>query len=85
MLKVEFLHREIGDVSRGQSRPHSDSRRSDKTIRLVESYSTLGVRAPPTACTFSLGRTKRGQAQRPKEATCGGFLLGLEASPYFLN
>ena len=85
MLKFEFRHGEVGEVRCGQSRSYTDSRGSDKAICLVEGNSTFGVGASPTACTLSLGGAKRHHAQPSNKAAGSGLLLGMQASPDFLN
>ena len=81
VLKVEFRHRETSDVGGGQRCSNSDRGRGDQAVCLVEGDSPFCVVAPPTARTLSLGGTQRRQAQSPNEPPCGGFLLGVEASP----
>ena len=85
VLEFEFRHGKVGEVRRGQRRSYTDSRGSDEAICLVEGDSTVGVGAPPTARTLSLGGAERSQAQPSHKAAGSVLLLGPQASPDFLN
>ncbi len=85
VLDIEFRHREIGNVRRGQRRGDPDGRGCDQAVSLVEGDPALGELTTPAACTLRFGGAERRQPESPNQATSGRFLLRPKTTPDLLD
>ena len=85
VLDIEFRHREIGNVRRGQRRGDPDGRGCDQAVSLMEGDPALGELTTPAACTLRFGGAERHQPESPNQATSGRFLLRPKTTPDLLD